>query len=66
MTGILPEQTGVLSMKTIAEISRHQLNGDSIRSLAREYRHSRNTIRKYLQSVEEPVYRKRSRSTPSF
>ncbi len=44
-------------MKNIAEIRRrHKINGDSISSLAEEFKHSRNTIRKHLQTVEEPVY----------
>lgn len=67
MTGILPEQLGVLSMKAIADIRRrHKFNGDSIRSLAREFKHSRNTIRKHLETVEEPVYQRANQPLPAI
>jgi len=67
MTGILPEQPGVLSMKAIAEIRRrHKINGESIRSLAREFKHSRNTIRKHLETVEEPVYQRENQPLPAM
>jgi response regulator of citrate/malate metabolism len=38
-------------MQNIAEIRRrHKINGESISSLAEEFRHSRTTIRKHLNS----------------
>jgi transposase len=52
-------------MKAIAEIRRrHQLNGESIRSLAREFKHSRNTIRKHLETIEAPVYQRENQPIP--
>jgi transposase len=67
ITGILPENPGVLSMKAIAEIRRrHKINGESIRSLAREFGHSRNTIRKHLDSVEEPFYQRTHQPAPAL
>ena len=60
MTGFLPEYPGVLTMKNIAEIRRrHKINGESINSLAQEFKHSRNTIRKHLETVEDLVYQQR-------
>jgi hypothetical protein len=57
ISGFLPENPGVLTMKNIAEISRrHKINGEIISSFAEEFRHSRNTIRKHLETVEKPVY----------
>jgi transposase len=67
MTGILPEKPGVLSMKAIAEIRRrHFLNGESIRALAREFKHSRNTISKHLATIEEPVYQREHQPLPAL
>jgi transposase len=67
MIGILPERPGVLSMKAIAEIRRrHFLNGDSIRALAREFKHSRNTICKHLATIEEPVYQREHQPLPAL
>jgi transposase len=67
MIGILPERPGVLSMKAIAEIRRrHFLNGESIRALAREFKHSRNTICKHLATIEEPVYQREHQPLPAL
>ena len=52
-------------MKAIAEIRRrHKINGDSIRSLAKEFKHSRNTIRKHLETVDELVYQRENQPLP--
>ena len=67
MIGILPERPGVLSMKAIAEIRRrHFLNGESIRALAREFKHSRNTVSKHLTTIEEPVYQREHQPLPAL
>ena len=57
----------MLSMKAIAEIRRrHFLNGESIRALAREFKHSRNTICKHLATIEEPVYQREHQPLPAL
>lgn len=54
-------------MKNIAEIRRrHKINGESISSLAEEFKHSRNTIRKHLKTVEEPVYQRQQQPQPKL
>jgi hypothetical protein len=67
ISGFLPENHGVLTMKNIAEIRRrHKINGESISSLAKEFKHSRNTIRKHLETVEEPVYQRQQHHLPKL
>ena len=57
----------MLTMKNIAEIRRrHKINGESISSLAEEFKHSRNTIRKHLETVEEPVYQRQQQPQPKL
>jgi transposase len=54
-------------MQNIAEIRRrHKINGESISSLAEEFKHSRTTIRKHLNSVEEPVYQRQHQPLPKL
>lgn len=54
-------------MENIAEIRRrHKINGESISALAEEFKHSRTTIRKHLQSVEEPVYQRQHQPLPKL
>jgi len=54
-------------MENIAEIRRHhKINGESISALAEEFKHSRNTIRKHLQTVEEPVYQRQQQPLPKL
>jgi len=54
-------------MQNIAKIRRrHKINGDSISSLAEEFKHSRTTIRKHLNSVEEPVYQRQHQPLPKL
>lgn len=54
-------------MKAVAEVRRrHLINGESIRSLARELKYSRNTIRKHLESVEAPVYQRQHQPLPAL
>lgn len=57
----------MLSMRAIAEIRRrHFLNGDSIRALAREFKHSRNTISKHLATIEAPAYQRGHQPLPAL
>lgn len=57
MTGFLSEIPGVIKMNVIPEIRRlHFVEGVSISELARRFQLSRPTIRKHLNTLEEPVY----------
>lgn len=64
---LLPEQPGVIRMEFIAEIRRrHFVNGESISSIARSLKKSRPTVRKALQTLNEPVYRRTSQPVPKL
>jgi transposase len=57
MTGFLPEKPGVIKMDVLPEIRRlHFVEGVTISDLAKQFKLSRPTIRKHLNTVEEPVY----------
>ena len=54
-------------MEVIAEIRRrHLVSGESISSIARDLKLSRPTVRKYLQTVVEPVYIRQQQAAPKL
>ena len=54
-------------MEAIAEIRRrHLVSGESISSIARDLKLSRPTVRKYLQTVVEPVYIRQQLAAPKL
>jgi hypothetical protein len=57
----------VLKMSSIAEIRRrHLVNGESIRTLSKELKISRQSIRKALKITEEPVYCRKNQFEPKL
>jgi transposase len=57
----------VISMKVIAEIRRrHLVSKESISSIARDLKLSRQTVRKHLQSDAEPVYSRQQQPAPKL
>jgi DNA replication protein DnaC len=57
----------VISMKVIAEIRRrHLVSKESISSMARDLKLSRQTVRKHLQSDAEPVYSRQQQPAPKL
>ena len=57
----------MLFMEAIAEIRRrHLVSGESISSIARDLKLSRPTVRKYLQTVVEPVYIRQQLAAPKL
>ena len=57
MPGFLPENPGVIKMDVIPEIRRlHFVEHVTISDLAKQFKLSRPTIRKHLNTIEEPVY----------
>ena len=57
MTGFLPEKSGLIKMDVLPEISRlHFVEGLTISDFAKQFKLSRPTIRKHLNTVEETVY----------
>jgi hypothetical protein len=57
MTGFLPEKPGVIKMDVIPEIRRlHFVDDVTITDLSKQFKLSRPTIRKHLNTVEELVY----------
>ena len=60
MTGLLPENPGVIKMVVIAEIRRlHFVENKTVSALALTFKISRPTIRKHLKTIEEPIYTSR-------
>jgi len=54
-------------MDIIAEVRRrHLVSGEKISSIARSLKLSRNTVRKYLDTTEEPSYRRRRQPEPKL
>jgi transposase len=67
MSGFLPENTGVLEMNVITEIRRRfHVDNETITSLANTFNLSRPTIRKHLNTVDEPVYRREIQPHPKL
>ena len=67
MSGILPENPGVLKMEIIAEIRRrHFVENETVTALSQIYKLSRPTIRKHLKTVEPPVYRRKHQPCPKL
>lgn len=57
MSGILPENPGVISVELIAELRRlHFVEKVNISELARRFHLSRPTVRKHLHTAGDPVY----------
>jgi hypothetical protein len=61
MSSFLLENPGVLAMNVIAEIRRrYHIDKETITSLSKAFNISRPTIRKHINTVEEPVYQRQS------
>jgi len=57
----------MLFMDFIAEIRRrHFISGEDISSIARSLNLSRTTVRKHLQTTEEPVYHRTIQTFPKL
>lgn len=57
----------MLKMSSIAEIRRrHLVDGESIRTLSKELKISRQSIRKALKTTEEPIYRRKNQFEPKL
>jgi transposase len=57
MTGFLPENPGVIDVEDVAEIRRlHFVEKATVSELAKQFKLSRPTIRKHLNTLDEPVY----------
>jgi len=60
-------EPGVLFMDFIAEIRRcYFISDESISSIALSLNLSRTTVRKHLQTIEEPVYQRKNQSFPKL
>lgn len=67
MTGFLPEKPGVIKMDVIPEIRRlHFVEKETISALAVRFKLSRPTIRKHLNTVEEPTCRRKDQPHPKL
>lgn len=55
----------MLIMETIAKIRRrHLVNGESISAIARSLNLSRNTVKKYINTTDEPAYQRQHQAKP--
>jgi len=57
----------MLTVETVLEVRLARRDGESVRAIAKRYRLSRNTVRKYLRSGEvEPRYQRRQEARPKL
>ena len=57
----------MLTVETVLEVRLARRDGESVRAIAKRYRLSRNTVRKYLRSGEvEPWYQRRQEARPKL
>ena len=57
----------MLCMETIVKLRRrHLVKGESISAIARDFRLSRNTVRKYLKAETEPRYQREHQPIPKL
>ncbi len=57
----------MLIVETIAKIRRrHLVNGESISAIARSLNLSRNTVKKYINTTDEPGYQRQIQRKPQL